>query len=113
MDPDATVPFAVLNTGTETRHTRRHARKYTDISDSNATMEFGMFDATDGYFLRVVGDELYYVRRTSSGERPQDHLDGYTAQGTDPTTFTVDTAVMTAQPTRTDEGTIYKLTPGN
>lgn len=77
--------------------------------DSNATMEFGMFDATDGYFLRVVGDELYYVRRTSSGERPQDHLDGYTAQGTDPTTFTVDTAVMTAQPNRTDEGTIYKL----
>ena len=52
--------------------------------DSNATMEFGMFDATDGYFIRVVGDELYYVRRTSSGERPQDHLDGYTAQGTDP-----------------------------
>ena len=77
--------------------------------DSNATMEFGMFDATDGYFIRVVGDELYYVRRTSSGERPQDHLDGYTAQGTDPTTFTVDTAVMTAQPNRTDEGTIYKL----
>ena len=77
--------------------------------DSNATMEYGMFDATDGYFLRVVGDELYYVRRTSSGERPQDHLDGYTAQGTDPTTFTVDTAVMTAQPNRTDEGTIYKL----
>ena len=77
--------------------------------DSNATMEFGMFDATDGYFIRVVGDELYYVRRTSSGERPQDHLDGYTAQGTDPTTFTVDTAVITAQPNRTDEGTIYKL----
>ena len=67
-----------------------------------------MFDALDGYFLRVVGTSLY-VRRTSSGERLSDHLDGYTAQGTDPTTFTVDTAVMTAQPNRTDEGTIYKL----
>lgn len=77
--------------------------------DSNATMEFGMFDSTDGYLVRVVGDELYYVRRTSSGERPQDHLNGYTAQGTDPVTFTVDSAVMTAQPDRTDEGTIYKL----
>ena len=68
-----------------------------------------MFDASDGYFLRVVGTSLFYVRRTSSGERPSDHLNGYTAQGTDPTTFTVDTAVMTAQPNRTDEGTIYKL----
>lgn len=77
--------------------------------DANATMEFGMFDSTDGYFLRIVGDELYYVRRTSSGERPQDHLNGYTAQGTDPVTFTVDSAVMTAQPNRTDEGTIYRL----
>lgn len=77
--------------------------------DSSAKMEFGMFDASDGYLLRVQGDELYYVRRTSSGERPKDHLDGYTAQGTDPTTFTVDAAVMTAQPNRTDEGTIYSL----
>lgn len=77
--------------------------------DSSAKMEFGMFDASDGYLLRVVGDELYYVRRTSSGERPKDHLAGYTAQGTDPTTFTVDAAVMTAQPNRTDEGTIYTL----
>lgn len=77
--------------------------------DTNATIEFGMFDGTDGYFLRVVGDELYYVRRTSSGERPQDHLNGYTAQGTDPVTFTVDAAVLAAQPSRTDLGTIYKL----
>ena len=77
--------------------------------DTNATMEFGMFDQTDGYFLRVQGDSVFYVRRTSSGERPQDHLKGYTAQGTDPTTFTVDTAVLAAQPTRTDLGTIYKL----
>ena len=77
--------------------------------DSNARMEFGMFDGSDGYLLRVQGDSLFYVRRTSSGERPQDHLDGYTAQGTDPTTFTVDAAVMTAQPNRTDEGTIYSL----
>jgi hypothetical protein len=77
--------------------------------DPNATIEFGMFDGTDGYFLRVVGDELYYVRRTSSGERPQDHLNGYTAQGTDPVTFTVDAAVLAAQPNRTDLGTIYRL----
>ena len=77
--------------------------------DSNARMEFGMFDGSDGYLLRVQGDSLFYVRRTSSGERPQDHLNGYTAQGTDPTTFTVDAAVMTAQPNRTDEGTIYSL----
>ena len=78
-------------------------------TDTSATLEFGMFDASDGYFLRVVGTSLFYVRRTSSGERPSDHLNGYTAQGTDPTTFTVDTAVMAAQPNRTDEGTIYKL----
>jgi len=81
-------------------------------TDSSAVLEFGMFDASDGYFLRVVGGSvpsLFYVRRTSSGERPSDHLHGYTAQGADPTTFTVDAAVMTAQPNRTDEGTIYKI----
>tara|TARA_B100000405_G_scaffold41123_1_gene27488 strand:- start:4059 stop:5675 length:1617 start_codon:yes stop_codon:yes gene_type:complete len=78
-------------------------------TDTAATLEFGMFDSSDGYFMRVVGTSLFYVRRTSSGERPSDHLNGYTAQGTDPTTFTVDAAVMTAQPSRTDEGTIYKV----
>lgn len=81
-------------------------------TDSSAVLEYGMFDSTDGYFIRTVGGSvpsLFYVRRTSSGERPSDHLKGYTAQGADPTTFTVDTAVMTAQPDRTDEGTIYKL----
>jgi hypothetical protein len=77
--------------------------------DTNTNIEFGMFDGIDGYMLRVVGDELYYIRRTSSGERPKDHLNGYTAQGTDPVTFTVDAAVMAAQPSRTDSGTIYKL----
>ncbi len=77
--------------------------------DDNARMEFGMFDASDGYLMRVQGDSLFYVRRTSSGERPKDHLNGYTAQGVDPTTFTVDAAVMAAQPNRTDEGTIYSL----
>jgi len=77
--------------------------------DTNATIEFGMFDGTDGYLIRVVGSELYYIRRTSSGERPKDHLNGYTAQGTDPVTFTVDAAVLAAQPTRTDLGTIYRL----
>jgi len=77
--------------------------------DPNAVIEFGMFDGTDGYLLRVVGDELYYVRRTSSGERPKDHLNGYTGVGTDPATFTVDSTVIAAQPSRTDLGTIYKL----
>jgi len=77
--------------------------------DSNAVIEFGMFDGTDGYLLRVVGNELYYVRRTSSGERPKDHLNGYTGAGTDPATFTVDAAVIAAQPSRTDLGTVYKL----
>jgi len=78
-------------------------------TDSSATLEFGMFDSSDGYFVRVVGTNLFYVRRTSSGERPSDHLNGFTGQGTDPTTFTVDAAVMAAQPNRTDEGTIYKI----
>ena len=53
-------------------------------TDTSATLEFGMFDASDGYFLRVVGTSLFYVRRTSSGERPSDHLNGYTAQGMTP-----------------------------
>ena len=78
-------------------------------TDTSAIIEYGMFDASDGYFLRVVGTSLFYVRRTSSGERPSDHLHGYTQQGTNPTTFTVDAAVLTAQPTRTDLGTIYKI----
>ena len=78
-------------------------------TDSSATLEFGMFDSSDGYFVRVVGTSIFYVRRTSSGERPSDHLKGFTGQGTDPTTFTVDSAVMAAQPNRTDEGTIYKI----
>jgi hypothetical protein len=78
-------------------------------TDTSAIIEYGMFDASDGYFIRVVGTSLFYVRRTSSGERPSDHLKGYTQQGTDPTTFTVDAAVLTAQPTRTDLGTIYKI----
>lgn len=78
-------------------------------TDTSAIIEYGMFDASDGYFIRVVGTSLFYVRRTSSGERPSDHLKGYTQQGTDPTTFTVDAAVLNAQPTRTDLGTIYKI----
>ena len=78
-------------------------------TDTSATLEFGMFDSTDGYFIRVVGTEVFYVRRTSSGERPSDHLNGFTGQGTDPSTFTVNAAVMTAQPNRTDEGTVYQI----
>jgi hypothetical protein len=78
-------------------------------TDTSAIIEYGMFDASDGYFIRVVGENLFYVRRTSSGERPSDHLNGYTAQGVDPTTFTVDAAVLTDQPNRTDLGTIYTI----
>jgi len=78
-------------------------------TDTSATLEFGMFDSIDGYFIRVVGTEVFYVRRTSSGERPSDHLNGFTGQGTDPSTFTVNAAVMTAQPNRTDEGTVYQI----
>ena len=54
-------------------------------TDTAATIEYGMFDASDGYFLRVVGTSLFMVRRTSSGERPSDHLNGYTGQGPTPT----------------------------
>jgi len=78
-------------------------------TDTSAIIEYGMFDASDGYFIRVVGTNLFYVRRTSSGERPSDHLNGYTAQGVDPTTFTVDDQVLLAQPNRTDLGTIYTI----
>lgn len=77
--------------------------------DKNAVIEFGMFDATDGYFLRIVGDDMYYVRRTSSGERPQDHLHGYTGVGANPESFVINSAVMESQPTRTDFGTTYTL----
>jgi len=79
--------------------------------DSKAKMEYGMFDSSDGYLLRVQGDELFYVRRTSSGERPSDHLNGYFGQGNNPTEFTVNSDVLASpgQENRTDEGTIYRL----
>jgi hypothetical protein len=77
--------------------------------NTSARMEFGMFNSSDGYFIRIQGSELYYVRRTSSGERPQDHLKGYTGQGTDPTTFTVNADVLAEQPKRIDFGTTYQV----
>lgn len=43
------------------------------LSNDNATLEWGMFDGRDGYFLRLVGNSLFFVRRTSSGETPQTH----------------------------------------
>lgn len=43
------------------------------LKDANATIEFGLFDGSNGYIIRVVGDELYFVRRTNSGETPQIH----------------------------------------
>lgn len=43
------------------------------LANNNATLEWGMFDGGDGYFVRLVGSQLYFVRRTSSGETPQIH----------------------------------------
>lgn len=43
------------------------------LGNDNATLEWGMFDGRDGYFLRLVGNDLFFVRRTSSGETPQTH----------------------------------------
>lgn len=43
------------------------------LRDTNATIEFGIFDEQNGYIIRIVGDDLYFVRRTNSGESPQNH----------------------------------------
>jgi len=43
------------------------------LRNTNATHEFGIFDTKNGYIVRIIGDELYFVRRTNSGETPQNH----------------------------------------
>jgi hypothetical protein len=43
------------------------------LANANASLEWGMFDNRDGYFVRLVGSDLFFVRRTSSGETPQTH----------------------------------------
>ncbi|AEX56011.1 virion structural protein [Synechococcus phage S-CBS4] len=43
------------------------------LRDANATIEFGIFNNNNGYIIRVVGDDLFFVRRTNSGENPQNH----------------------------------------
>lgn len=43
------------------------------LKNTNATIEFGIWDDKNGYIIRVVGNDLYFVRRTNSGESPQNH----------------------------------------
>jgi len=43
------------------------------LRDANATIEFGIWDDKNGYIIRIVGDDLFFVRRTNSGESPQNH----------------------------------------
>jgi hypothetical protein len=43
------------------------------LKDTNATIEFGIFDGSNGYIIRIIGSNLYFVRRTNSGESPQNH----------------------------------------
>ena len=54
--------------------------RITDVSaglstllDTNATHEFGLFDGKNGYIVRLVGTNIFFVRRTNSGETPQNH----------------------------------------
>ena len=43
------------------------------LRDTNATIEFGIFDGSNGYIIRIVGNDVFFVRRTNSGESPQNH----------------------------------------
>lgn len=43
------------------------------LRNQNATHEFGIFDTKNGYIVRIIGNELFFVRRTDSGETPQNH----------------------------------------
>jgi hypothetical protein len=43
------------------------------LKDTNATIEFGIWDDKNGYIIRIIGDDLFFVRRTNSGESPQNH----------------------------------------
>jgi hypothetical protein len=55
------------------------------LRNSNATHELGVFDGKNGYIIRIIGNDLFFVRRTNSGETPQNH--GAPIGSTD---FTVD-----------------------
>jgi len=61
------------------------------LRNTNATHELGIFDGKNGYILRIIGDNVFFVRRTNSGESPQNH-----GAGAGSTDFTV-----------TDAGSIY------
>lgn len=43
------------------------------LRNANATHEAGIFDEKNGYLVRIIGDEFFFVRRTSSGESPQNN----------------------------------------
>jgi hypothetical protein len=43
------------------------------LRNINATHEFGIFDTKNGYIVRLIGNEVFFVRRTNSGETPQNH----------------------------------------
>ena len=38
------------------------------LKDTNASIEFGIWDDKNGYIIRVVGNDLFFVRRTNSGK---------------------------------------------
>jgi hypothetical protein len=54
------------------------------LLNQNATHEAGIYDEKNGYIVRFIGDEVFFVRRTNSGETPQNN--GAPAGSTD---FTV------------------------
>jgi hypothetical protein len=43
------------------------------LLNTNATHELGNFDEKNGYILRLIGSDVFFVRRTNSGETPQNH----------------------------------------
>jgi hypothetical protein len=43
------------------------------LRNLNATHEVGLFDEKNGYIVRLIGNEMFFVRRTNSGETPQNH----------------------------------------
>ena len=72
------------------------------LKDTNATIEFGIFDGNNGYIIRIVGSNLFFVRRTNSGESPQNH--GAPVGSTD---FTV------SDPTSLYNGHRYRVLPSD
>lgn len=72
------------------------------LRDANATHEFGVFDGKNGYVIRIIGNDLFFVRRTNSGETPQNH--GAPVGSTD---FTIDDSTSLYDDHR------YRLLPGD